>query len=219
MNQSNPIRVVIADDHPTFRAGVRATLEPELSITIVGQAGSFETLLEVLGTVHTDVVLLDLVQMGTPPVTAISTLARIHPDVRTIIFSSTLTGALNLIELGAAGYLAKADLEQDIVSAIHTVMKGQRFLSPTVTDHLEHAGLMQKSYGFAQREWNVLQLIADGLSTKEIAKRLGITPKTVGNYIYGLYCKTDCTQRTQLVDWYRNIGSQRTLVDEMDANM
>jgi DNA-binding NarL/FixJ family response regulator len=203
-----PIRVVLADDHPTFRKGIRAILDPELTISVVAQAGSFRELMDLLTHTAADVVLLDLLGMGPPPVTAVSTLVRAYPQVAIIIFSSSLTGALELLEVGAGGYLAKEDLEDDVITAIHTVMTGQRFLSPTVTDYLDRAGLMQKSNRFAPRELEVLQLITEGLGTKAIAERLGIAGQTVSNYIYTLYRKTGCTERTQLVDWYRRIGRE-----------
>ncbi len=203
--EPRPIRVVIADDHAMLRKGVRAALDPELSVEVQGEVKSFRELMSLLERVTADVVLLDLGGMGTSPVTAVSTLVRTYPVLAIIIFSSHLGGARELLKLGARGYVAKEDVEDDVITAIHSVMDGKLFLSAAVINYLELAGGVRKASGLTPREWDVLRLIAEGLGTDEVAAHLAIAHQTVSNYVSSLYDKTGCTERTQLVEWYRRM--------------
>jgi DNA-binding NarL/FixJ family response regulator len=204
--QSALIRVIIADDHALLRKGVRAALDPEPAVTIVGEVKSFRELISLLEHVSADVVLLDLGRMGASPVTAVSSLVRAYPQLAIIILSSHLGGAEELLRLGVRGYVAKEDVEEDVITAIHSVMNGKPFLSPAVINYMELAGGVRKGSGLTLREWDVLRLIAEGLGTDEIATQLGLAYQTVGNYVSSLYDKTGCTERTQLVEWYRRMS-------------
>ena len=205
---SPPIRVIIADDHPVLRTGLRTALDPESTVEVVGEAGSYSQLSSLLQTVTADVVLLDLGGMGTPPITAVSALSRTHPKLAVIIFSSSLSGARELLKVGASGYVAKEDFEDDIVAALHTVMDGRQFLSPTVQDYLERAGTVRKEHGLTPKEWEVLRAIAEGLGTREMTEHLALAEQTIRNYVRILYRKTGCTNRTQLVDWFRRYAAR-----------
>jgi DNA-binding NarL/FixJ family response regulator len=209
---SAPIRVVIADDHAMLRKGVRTALDPEPTITVLGEVRSFRELMSLLEAVTADVVLLDLGGMGTAAVTAVSGLVRAYPRLAIVIFSSHLGHARELLKLGARGYVAKEDLEDDVLIAIRTVMEGKPFLSPSVVDYLERSGGARKTSGLTPREWDVLVLVAKGLGNDDIAVQLGVAYQTIGNYISSLYGKTGCTERTQLVDWYRRMSGREESV-------
>ena len=207
--KSPAIRVVIADDHAMLRRGVRGALDSESMVDVVGEVRSFRDLMNLLETVAADVVLLDLGGMGTPAVTAVTSLARMYPQIAIIIFSSTLSGARELLRQGARGYVAKEDAEDEVLTAIHIVIRGQPFLSPAVVDYLERSGGGRKSYGITPREWDAFRLNAEGYSTEEIADQLKISYHAVGNLISNLYSKTGCTTRTQLAQCYRRmVGPQ-----------
>ncbi len=203
--ESLPIRVVIADDHAMLRKGVRAALEPESTIKVLGEVRSFRELMSLLEGVTADVVLLDIGGMGTAAVTAVSGLARAYPQLAIVIFSSHLGHARELLKLGARGYVAKEDMEDDVLTAIRTVMDGRPFLSPSVIDYLERSGGARKGSGLTPREWDVLVLVAEGLGNDGVAAQLGVAYQTIGNYMTGLYDKTGCTERMELVDWYRRM--------------
>ena len=208
MNQSResaPIRVIIADDHAMLRKGVRAALDPEAAVEVLGEVKSFRELMSLLEKVTADVVLLDLGGMGTASITAVSALTRAYPQLGIVIFSSHLGGARELLTIGARGYVAKEDAEDDVITAIHTVMDGKLFLSQAVIDYLELSGGVRKGAGLTPREWDVLRLVAEGMGTEEIMAHLGLAYQTVSNYVSSLYDKTGCTERTQLVDWYRRM--------------
>jgi len=202
---STPIRVIIADDHPLFRKGVRAELDPEKTVDVVGMAKSFDDLMSLLETVTADVVLLDLGGMGPPARVAVSSLVRTYPQLAIIILSSSIGGARELLQQGARGYMAKEDVEDEVIMAIHTVMRGEEFLSPGVIDYLERSSGGRKHNGITPREWEVFRLNAEGHSTEAIADLLKISYNAVGNYISSLYRKVECRTRTQLAECYRRI--------------
>ncbi len=207
MDHTESVRVVIADDHPVLRRGLRSALDSDRGLEVVGEVGSFPELMRFLEHTSSDVVLLDLGGMGTPPITAVSALKRTYPQLAIIIYSSTLSGARELLRIGAQGYIAKEDWEDDVVTAIHTVMHGQVFLSPTVNDYLERSGTARKEHKLAPKEWDVLKLIAEGYGTQEIMAHLMLAEQTVSNYVHSLFRKTGCTERTQLVEWYRRFAN------------
>ena len=145
--------------------------------------------------------------MGTPPISAVSGLSRSYPHVAVIIYSSTLSGAQELLRLGARGYIAKEDWEDDVVMAIQSVMRGEVFLSTTVNEYLERSGATQKEHQLTSKELEVLRLVAEGYSTQDIVAHLTIAEQTVRNYVYSLFRKTGCSGRTQLVEWYHRLAS------------
>lgn len=207
MDRKERVRVVVADDHPVLRRGLRSALEPDRAIEVVGEVGNFAELMDLLETISADLVLLDLGGMGTPPITAVSALRRTYSHLAIIVYSSTLSGAQELLRVGAHGYIAKEDWEDEVLTAIQTVMRGQVFVSPTVIDYLDRSGVARKEYNLAPKEWDVLKLIAEGYGTQEIMAHLTIAEQTVNNYVHSLYRKTGCSERTQLVEWYRRLGS------------
>ena len=214
MNRKEPVQVVIADDHPMLRRGLRSVLDPARGIEVVDEVGSFTELIGSLAQAAPDVVLLDLGGMGTQPITAVSVLKRTYPQLAIIIYSSTLSGVRELLRTGAQGYIAKEDWEDEVVTAIHTVMRGQVFLSPTVSDYLERSGGARKEHKLTPKEWDVLKLIADGLGTQEIMAHLTIAEQTVNNYVHNLFRKTGCSERTQLVEWYRRLAESQVSATE-----
>ena len=169
MHRQAQVRVIIADDHPVLRKGLRTVLDLESTIEVLGEVASFRELETLLETTSADVVLLDLGGMWTQPVTAISVLTRTYRQLGVIIYSSTLSGARELLKAAARGYVAKEDVEDEVVAAIHTIMRGHLFLSQTVTNYLDRAGGMRKKDDLAPQEWNVLRLIAEEFGTRDVA--------------------------------------------------
>lgn len=202
-------QVIIADDHPMLRRGLRSALSADEQVEIVGEVGSFLELISLLDQVTPDVVLLDLGGMGAPPITAVSVLKRTYPHVAIIIYSSSVIGAQELLKTGAQGFIAKEDCEDEVVNAIHTVMRHQVFLSPAVNDYFERSGVVRQEHNLMPKEWEVLRLIAEGFSTQDITAHLSIAEQSVRNYIHNLFRKTGCTERTQLVEWYRHFFKQQ----------
>jgi DNA-binding NarL/FixJ family response regulator len=203
--QVGAIRVVIADDHPVVREGMRVALEQEPAVRLVGVAPTFGEAIAAVETQSPDVLVLDLQGMQGSPLSTVEGLHRSHPGVGIVIFSSTVDLAPELLQAGALGYVAKEELSQQLLHAIRAAARGQRFLSPVVAEYMERSSDVRQAHHLTPRELEVLKLLAQGLSTIEIGQQAGIDPRSVQNYITTLRRKTGCEERTQLADWYRRL--------------
>jgi DNA-binding NarL/FixJ family response regulator len=185
---SKAIRVLLADDHALFRAGIRALVQSFAGIEIVAEASDGREALELCKAHHPDVVLMDIVMPQLNGMDATARLAAIAPATRTIILSMNATEEyiLQSLRCGAAGYLLKNISASDLEQAIRAVAGGQTYLSPAISTHVIAAYLKRvggepidtfERLTFRQRE--VLQLIAEGNTTKEIARKLTLSAKTV----------------------------------------
>jgi DNA-binding NarL/FixJ family response regulator len=192
-------RIVIADDHPIVLAGLCRMLEQVAQLEVVAIARSFAEVLASAQEHVVDVVILDLGGMHGSPIAVVQQLTREHPQLKVIVFSSTIDLAPELLEAGAMGYVAKEELPSVLVEAITAVRESQQFFSPLVRAYLEQSTRTT----LTPKELISLKLLAQGLTTPEIAAQLQIDPRTVQNYITSMRRKTGCLQRTQLVDWYR----------------
>lgn len=197
------IRLLVADDHPIIHSGLDSLLFAEAQITIVGVATNFATLLTQLATTPIDVLILDLMGMGAGPITMVRELQARYPEVRILIFSSSVALASELLSAGALGYVVKEERLNHLPAAIRAVASGQSYLSPLVLEHQERAAAALNGCALLPQEERVLKLIAHGATTKAIAANLNIDPRTVLNYVRDLYAKTGCEDRSQLVIWYR----------------
>lgn len=198
--QSPLIRVVVADDHPIVLDGLRTLLASSKEVEVVAIARSFSEVIEVAQRLIGDVVILDLGGMGGSPLAVVQRLHWEYPQLKILIFSSSIDLAPELLAAGAVGYVAKEELPATLLEAIATVVTGQQFLSPLVQEYLEQS---TKQAALTPKELITLKLLAQGLSTVAIAKQMGIDPRSVQNYVTALRRKTGCFQRVQLVDWYR----------------
>jgi two-component system, NarL family, nitrate/nitrite response regulator NarL len=202
---SESIRVVIADDHPIVLDGLTVILAAAPWIQLVGVARSFSEMISLLDTVPTDMLVLDLGGMGGSPLIFVNRMQRVYPDIRIIVFSSSVDLAPELVQAGVRGYITKEDLSQQLVAAIRAVRSGQRYFSQVVQDYLLQATTLHKQHHISPKELSVLKLLAQGLGTIAIAEQLGIDPRSVQNHITTLRRKIGCAERTQLVDWYRRM--------------
>lgn len=195
-----PIRILIGDDHPIVRDALCTLLANSEQFTVVATARSFPEVVTVARRHPADVVILDLAGMEGSPLAVIQRLQRDVPALKVIVFSSTIDLAPDLLEAGAAGYVAKEELSSVLVEAITAVVAGQTFRSPFVEEYLERS---RRETSLTPKEQLALKLLAQGLTTLEIAEYMHIEPRSAQNYITSLLRKTGCVQRLQLVDWYR----------------
>ena len=202
---SESIRVVIADDHPIVLDGLTMILTAAPSIQLVGVAPSFNEMIGLLDNVTTDMLVLDLGGMGGSPLIFVNRMQRVYPNIRIIVFSSSVDLAPELVQAGVPGYITKEDLSEQLVAAIQAVRSGQRYFSQVVQDYLLQATTLHKQHHISPKELSVLKLLAQGLETIAIAEQLGIDPRSVQNHITTLRRKLGCAERTQLVDWYHRM--------------
>jgi DNA-binding NarL/FixJ family response regulator len=182
------IRVLVADDHPLFRAGIRRTLEDAGDLSVSGEASSGEELLQLLERTPADAIVLDVFMPGMGFLELLRRVRSDHPSIPTLVLSMQPEDqcAVRAFRAGAAGYLTKDRSSEHLVDAVRTVTQGRRYYSPELADRLV-SGLGNTAprlphESLSDREYEVLCLIGSGRSVKEIAYQLSLSPKTVGTY-------------------------------------
>lgn len=197
---TRPVRVLIGDDHPIVRDALCSLLACSERFNMVATARSFPEVVVMARRHPADVLILDLGNMDGSPLAVIQCLQRDCPELKVIIFSSTIDLAPDLLKAGAAGYVAKEELSSILVEAITAVVAGQTFRSPLVEEYLAQS---LREATITPKEHLAVKLLAQGLNTQEIAAYMRIDPRCVQNYITSMFRKTGCANRLQLADWYR----------------
>ena len=195
------IRLVIADDHPVVRAGLRTMLSNQPDFLLVGEASTGFEAVEQVVRLHPDVVLMDLRLPGLDGVAATAQIrARQLPTAVLIltVYESTVD-ILRAIEVGATGYLLKDAQSEELVAAIRTVAQGKAVLAPTVATRLVHQVSKPAQKTLSTRELEVLTLVAQGASNKEIARALYLSEATVKSHLLHLFSKLEVSDRTAAV--------------------
>jgi len=194
---SLPIRLLLVDDHPVLRAGLVALLQLEPDLLVVGQASTGAAAVQMWSRCRPDVCLLDLFM---PDMDGLETLRRIleaQPDARVVILTSSEApaDADKALAAGAAGYVTKSLEHEAILAAIRAVQRGVRDIRKGVAERagLGRAGLL------SPRELEVLQLLRTGSSTREIARKLGITSRTVAFHVATILEKLGVADRVGAV--------------------
>lgn len=182
------IRVIIVDDHPIVRAGLRRIAEDDRSITVTAEAASGDAALLSLREHVADVVLLDVSMPGSPFTETLRRLREEHPTVRVLVLSAHPEDqwAVRALRGGASGYLTKDHCPDQLLDAIRRVHRGGRYVSPTLAERLA-AQLGQDFVGapheqLSDREFDVLRGLGSGRTVKEVAEALGLSAKTVSTY-------------------------------------
>lgn len=201
-----PIRVLIADDHPVFRFGMRALLEAESDIEVIGEATTGEQAVEMAVTLGPDLVLMDIHMPGMHGIDATRQVLERSPStgvlVVTMMEDDTVLAALRA---GARGYLLKGADGDQTLNAIRTVAAGGSIFSPEVADRVIGfvAGASPDSArtfpDLTEREFEILGMMARGLTNSAIASRLVISEKTVRNYVSTIFKKIGVTSRGEAI--------------------
>ena len=197
------IRVVVADDHPIVAEGLRSSLQEHDDLVVVDTAMSFEALFEIIGATPVDVVVLDVKGMHGSPLSTIERLRREHPDVRVLVYSSSVDLSPELRRAGAHGYASKTDTLSSLAAGIRTIHAGELYFSPAVRHYLARSRNAAQESSVTAAELRVLKMLALGYGTMEMAEQLKIDGRTVQKHITDMYAKLGFNQRTQLVEWYR----------------
>jgi NarL family two-component system response regulator LiaR len=201
---SQPIRVLIADDHAIVRKGIGALLATEPEIAVVGEARDGREAIAEAQTTRPDVVLMDLMMPGIDGLEATRRITNSHPGVRILVLTS-FSGddkVFPAIKAGARGYLLKDSGPADLVQAIHQVYQGESSLHPSIARRLlrELADPAEDGPGqetLTDRETEVLQLVAQGQSNRDISEQLGISEATVRTHVSNILTKLSLCSRTQ----------------------
>jgi len=198
---SNPperIRVLVADDHPVVRTGLAAVIVEQSDLELVAQAENGERAVALFREHRPDVVLMDLRMPVMDGVEAIRTITGEFPTAR-ILALTTYEGDADIrraLEAGARGYLLKDMLLTEVISAVRAVRRGERVIPIAVATRL--AEFPERSE-LSEREIEVIQLVARGLSNKEVARAIGRTDETVKIHLKNIFAKLDVADRTEAV--------------------
>ncbi|WBC16536.1 response regulator transcription factor [Micromonospora sp. WMMA1998] len=197
----DPIRLLLADDHPVVRAGLRAVLETEPGLVVVAEAATAEDAVARAAGGDVDVVLMDLrfgAGMSGVEATAAITARPDGPRVLVVTTYDTDADTLPAIEAGATGYLLKDAAPEELAAAVRTAAAGRTALAPAVADRLVNR-LRTPDTALTRRETEVLGLVADGLSNQAIGRRLHLTEGTVKSHLSRIYTKLRVESRTAAV--------------------
>ena len=212
------IRVLVADDHPVFRRGMRAILGAEPDTELVGEATDGEEAIARALELRPDVILMDL---NMPRLSGIEATRRIleaspHTAILMLTMFEDDKSILAAMRAGAHGYVLKGADGAETLRAIHAVANGEAIFSPTITRRLTEyfataggdlkASSVQDFPNLTEREREILSLIAEGYTNTAIASRLYLSPKTVRNYVSSILTKLEVSDRSQAIVHAREAG-------------
>jgi DNA-binding NarL/FixJ family response regulator len=208
------VRILVADDHELVRAGFRSLLKTIAGVEVVAEADDGLRAIELVRTRQPDIVLMDIAMSGLNGLEATSRIVKEYPHVRVIILSMHKSEeyVLQALRNGASGYLLKDASPSELELAIRTVTKGETYLTPAISRQVIDSYVRRLAPGesphdlLTPRQREVLQLIAEGLSTKEIADRLGVSVKTVETHRSQLMERLEIRDVAGLVRYAIRIG-------------
>jgi two-component system response regulator NreC len=206
--------ILLVDDHAMFRAGIKALLEAEGRLNVVGEASSGDEGVDKVRELKPDVVVMDLSMPGSNGLEATRRIAALELDTKVLVLTvhAEEEYLVPVVEAGASGYLTKTSADNDLIEAIKVVARGEVYLPPKATTLLlqrykssendDQAGL----HDLSTREQEVLALTAEGFSSREIGKKLFISPKTVDTYRSRIMDKLGLNHRSELVRFALRVG-------------
>ncbi len=213
---SEPLEILLVDDHRMFRAGIKALIEAEGRMRVVGEAGSGDEAVDRVRELKPDVVVMDLSMPGSNGLEATRRIAALGLDTKVLVLTvhAEEEYLVPVVEAGASGYLTKTSADTDLLEALRVVARGQVFMPPKATtlllqrykerdDRDSDSGTLQ---ALSAREREVLALTAEGFSSREIGEKLFISPKTVDTYRSRIMEKLGLSHRSELVRFALEVG-------------
>ena len=201
------IRVIIADDHAILRKGLIQILEEEHDISVVGEAKDGNEAIQLAAKMQCDVFLLDISMPGKSGIEVIKIVRKDNQKLAILVLSMHLEEqyAIRCLKAGACGYLSKQSASEELVKAIRTVAKGQKYISAQVAQILaNHVNVSEETpihELLSDREFQTLTMIGSGLSVTEIAKKLSLSVKTVSVYRARLLAKMELRHTHDLMNY------------------
>lgn len=207
-DEGNPIRIVLADDHEIVRAGIRRLLSIDKSIKIVAEGQNGKEAIELVKNHRPDIALIDILMPVMTGIEAVKEIKKVSPETFTVILtafedSKHLELALNT---GADGYLTKDIKSKDLTESIHKVMEGERVFSKSIllilqNHYVTKSHIEEPPVAITRREQDILNLIADGLTSQEISNELNLSIRTIESHRYNLMQKLNLKSAAQLIKY------------------
>ena len=210
------IRIMLADDHAMFRAGLKALLGTEDGVAVVGEAATGQEAVDQARKLRPDVVIMDLSMPEVSGLDATRRIAALEIGVAVLVLTvhAEEEYLVPVVEAGASGYLTKSSADRDLLEAVRTVARGEVYLPASATTLLLKQYDPSRESGpdvreLSSREREVLALTAEGYSSKEIGEKLFISPKTVDTYRSRIMEKLGLNHRSELVRFALKVGLLR----------
>jgi two-component system response regulator NreC len=203
------VDILLADDHGVLRAGLRALLNAEDDLEVVGEAASGDEVLRVAANMQPDIVLLDLNMPGPGGIEVTRRLRELVPETRVLVLTVHEDEGLlrETIDSGASGYIIKRAVESELINAIRAVARGEMYIHPSMTRALLHEAPQRTrapsggQESLTPRETDVLRLIVRGYTNRQAAEELGLSVRTVETHRANLMGKLGLKSRVELVRW------------------
>jgi len=207
--KSGRTTILVADDHPLLRHSIRSVLEKQTDFEVVAEAGDGEEAVKLADEFEPDVVIMDI---GMPKLDGLEATRRIkaaHPKIAVLVLTihSDDQYILGILQAGAAGYLTKSVFGEEVVQAVRGVVAGEMVLSPLIGHRLlknaarypTKAVLLETGEKLSARELEIIKLVAQGMTNKDIAAQLGLSLRTVKGYLADIFLKLRVGSRTEAV--------------------
>jgi DNA-binding NarL/FixJ family response regulator len=213
-NEIVPISILIADDHPLFRRGMRSLLSSISDFKVVGEAATGEETIRLAAELQPDVILMDLQMPGGNGLAATRVILESNPDIRILVVTlfEDDDSVFAALRAGARGYVLKDSKDEEMVRAIRAVGNREAIFSPEIATRVlgnfsSNLPSRQEIFPFlTQREREIMVLLVQGLSNQNIAENLSLSEKTVSNYISNVYSKLQVSNRAQAIIKARDAG-------------
>ena len=212
MTTKSVVRILVADDHPVVRDGLVAMLSTQTDFRVVGQASTGREVVANIEIARPDVVLLDLEMPDLDGVEALRQVTAEHPEVKVLVFTAFDDDEriVSAVQAGAQGYLLKGSPRDKVFDAIRVISQGGSLLQPVVASKLmRHVSSQGVRSRLTARELEALDLLANGMTNKEIAAELVITVRTVKFHVSSILRKLEAGNRTEAV----RIAAERGIID------
>lgn len=198
---AGPVRIVIVDDHPVVRDGLRGMLTGDAGLAVVGEAASGDEAVRTVAALDPDVVLMDLRMPGGDGVDATARIVAADPRVRVLVLTTYDTEAdvLRAVEAGASGYLLKDTPAAELRGAVRATAEGQTVLAPAVAARLVRQTRHAPAEGLSARELEVLELVARGATNRDVGRALHVSEATVKSHLVHAFTKLGVSDRTAAV--------------------
>jgi len=210
-----PLRVLIADDHPLFRKGMRALVQALPEMEVAGEATTGEDVVALAASLEPDIILMDLQMPGGTGIAATRTILNASPHIRILIVTlfDDIESVFTALRAGARGYVLKDAGEDAMARAIQAVGRGEAIFSPAIATRLmdyfaaPHPAVPKELFpALTDREREVLRLIAQSHTNADIARQLSLSVKTVHNYVSNIFSKLQVADRAQAIVRAREAG-------------
>jgi DNA-binding NarL/FixJ family response regulator len=209
------LHILIADDHPLFRKGMRTLLTATAETEVIGEATTGQEVIELAATLQPDVILMDLQMPGVNGIEATRQILQTSPHIRILVITLFEDDAsvFSALRAGARGYVLKDTKEEEMIRAIRAVGSGEAIFSPSIATRLidffaaPRPAVPKEIFPtLTEREREILQLIARGSTNHDIARQLALSVKTVNNYVSNIFSKLQVADRAQAIIRARDAG-------------